>query len=325
MKISGFFKGEDSPKSSIKWLKVAGFSAVVMVIAWWLPRFDLQSVSAALLAADFSLISICLLMVLIFWCLRGYMLWLIMCVGGQLGWGLVMMANFVGGMTDQIFPGRTGYVVRWGILSFRSDLTKSFVFSALSASVLVEGLVLIGLFFLSFALSQHIPAPLSARVVAGMGFGTLLLLLGLLFSHKIEHLFSKTVLNKVNPLMALVRIAHKIKEPKAIAWMSVSLVAWCVEIGIAMLAAQAFHFELSISQAVLLVLCINIGIAVPVSPGNIGTLQLIITTVITQMGVDPATALAYSIGFHAIHLVPLFVGGIISASILGLRPVEATN
>lgn len=99
--------------------------------------------------------------------------------------------------------------------------------------------------------------------------------------------------------------------------------AWVVEVLVALASLAAFGLPATASVAVLLVLATTLSAAASVSPGNTGAFELAVVLVLAGLGVPSGPALAFALGYHAAHLVPVAIlgGGWLLAG--GLAPVRS--
>ena len=73
--------------------------------------------------------------------------------------------------------------------------------------------------------------------------------------------------------------------------------------------ARAVGIELSVVEAIFLTAVINLGVAIPSSPGFIGTYQWLGVTALSHFDVATEQALAFAILMHAVWYVPTTVVG----------------
>ena len=82
----------------------------------------------------------------------------------------------------------------------------------------------------------------------------------------------------------------------------------------AWLVARSLGIELSPVEALFVTSVVNLGVAIPSSPGFIGTYQWLAVSALALIEVGATEALAFSILMHAVWYVPtLVVGGILLA------------
>ncbi len=119
-------------------------------------------------------------------------------------------------------------------------------------------------------------------------------------------------LTEVSPREALVVLGCT-----GLAWLSFGLGAWA--------SAQALGVSLSPLAVVMLTTTINLGTAIPSSPGFVGTYQWLTIATLEPYGITRDTAFAYSLLLHALMLVPATViGYALTGALLrrGLAPVD---
>ena len=85
---------------------------------------------------------------------------------------------------------------------------------------------------------------------------------------------------------------------------------WCLETAAMCSALSAFGIQPDVMIAALLVVTLNLSFAVPLTPGNIGTHQLISVLILSLFGIERAAALSFSIGYQGtVHLMIVLIGG----------------
>jgi uncharacterized protein (TIRG00374 family) len=95
------------------------------------------------------------------------------------------------------------------------------------------------------------------------------------------------------------------------AWLCWTAGAWSV--------ARSLGIELSPMEAVFVTAVVNLGVAIPSSPGFVGTYQWLGVTALAAFGISTEPALAFSILLQAVWYVPTtLVGGVL----LGARAVN---
>ncbi len=89
-----------------------------------------------------------------------------------------------------------------------------------------------------------------------------------------------------------------------------TVLVWCLETAAMCSALSAFGIQPEVMIAALLVVTLNLSFAVPLTPGNIGTHQLISVLILSLFGIERAAALSFSIGYQgAVHLMIVLIGG----------------
>lgn len=84
--------------------------------------------------------------------------------------------------------------------------------------------------------------------------------------------------------------------------------AWLAEAGSMMILGSPMGVHLSLAQAIMGLLVLNVGIAVPVAPGNVGAYEAATVVGLAPFGVPPAQALALGALHHVVQLAT--IGGV---------------
>jgi uncharacterized protein (TIRG00374 family) len=92
---------------------------------------------------------------------------------------------------------------------------------------------------------------------------------------------------------------------------AISVAAWLVWALAALLVARAVGIELTVLQAVFLTGAINLGVAIPSSPGFVGTYQWLGVSALALFGIGQESALAFAIVLQAVWYVPTTVMGLV--------------
>lgn len=105
-------------------------------------------------------------------------------------------------------------------------------------------------------------------------------------------------------------LADPIGRRRGAILVGISLATWAMWALAAWLVARSVGIELSAMEAIFVTAVINLGVAVPSSPGFIGTYQWLCVSALALFDVRASEALAFSILMHAVWYVPtLLVGG----------------
>jgi hypothetical protein len=89
-----------------------------------------------------------------------------------------------------------------------------------------------------------------------------------------------------------------------------SLVAWSAWAAAAILVARSVGIELGVLDALFVTAIVNLGVAIPSSPGFVGTYQWLAVQSLAVLDIGNEDALAFSILLHAAWYVPTtLVGG----------------
>jgi hypothetical protein len=117
-------------------------------------------------------------------------------------------------------------------------------------------------------------------------------------------------------------LAAPIGRRRVLHWLVLSLAAWTVWAVGAFLVARSLDIELSLVEALFVAAVMNLGVAIPSSPGFVGTYEWLGVTSLGLLGVSASQALAFSILLHAAWYVPTTLVGGAALGVRGLQRVR---
>jgi len=92
--------------------------------------------------------------------------------------------------------------------------------------------------------------------------------------------------------------------------MAAAAIAWVAEAAVAWLTAAAFGARLSAIGAMVPVLAVNLALAVPAAPANLGTFEAAAAIAAAAAGVPHERAVAFAISYHAVHLIVVWLAAL---------------
>src|SRR5262249_41221795 len=111
-----------------------------------------------------------------------------------------------------------------------------------------------------------------------------------------------------------------VRSPRAIGRaLGASLVAWALEVVVLTTALRAVGIHLPLAATIIVLMAINIMIAMPVTPGNLGMVEVGATCGLLQFGIDREKALAFAVCYHALQTLPVAALGFVVATREGLH------
>ena len=126
------------------------------------------------------------------------------------------------------------------------------------------------------------------------------------FSPKLAHFVGQTIERFLVGTMAIHNWADVVKI------MSLSLLSWVIQIVMVYFTSSALGIDLDVITSSIVLLIINLGLIIPLAPGNIGTFQFFCILALSLFSVTKSKALTFSIIFQAIQGLPVIIGGGIS-------------
>jgi glycosyltransferase 2 family protein len=108
-------------------------------------------------------------------------------------------------------------------------------------------------------------------------------------------------------------LAHEVRlrlrGPSGFAAAVLSMAAWCLWALSAWLVASSIGIELTPFDAFFVTAVLNLGVAIPSSPGYIGTVQWLSISALGVLGVRHADAFAFSVLMHGAWFIPMTLAG----------------
>jgi len=320
-----------------------GVSIILMValLALFLWNVDFDEMMHGLAQANPWLIALAAILALISYAARVIRWMLILRPVARVRLSSAMLATAVGYAAITLLPARMGDIIRPVLLAKRDR----FPVSAGLASILTErvfDLWTVVLFFLVFLiwppsmmdLDAGAEANLHLLQVSGYAVGIALLLgtlvlLGLFrYQDRFVEKLSKPMArfapkwqqpfaNFLNHFLDGLRVLQRPRDLVVTA--TASFVLWYIIYWQVKVTLLAFHLDLPLRVAFLLVTLAVIGLAIP-TPGGVGGFHKATQVGLTTFfGVELNLATAIAIVYHAICFVPITVIGLLCLPLLGMR------
>ena len=110
-------------------------------------------------------------------------------------------------------------------------------------------------------------------------------------------------------------LSDPLSVDRGLVWYGLSVAAWAAWAVAAILVGRAVGVELSLVDAVFVTAALNLGVAIPSSPGFVGTYQWLGVSALALFGIDREAGLAFAIVMQAVWYVPTtIVGAVILVS-----------
>lgn len=250
-------------------------------------------------------------------------------------------ATVIGFMSNYIFPARMGEVIRAYVIGHREQISKSTSFATIVVERLFDGfavlsaLILVVVFYpfpAGFYENQYLN-PHNLRIAGIVSGGLCVFALGFLLI--LKHHYSRVIqfLEKrrkpdasqiwdklIHVIDSFSQGLESLKGGKHIAWIiGLSLMVWLSIFASLYAAYPAFGINLSFFSAILVTVLIAAAVAIPSSPGFIGTYHFACAVGLTLLGVEAHTAQSFAILLHAAIIIPVIILGLVFAAKEGLN------
>ncbi len=104
-------------------------------------------------------------------------------------------------------------------------------------------------------------------------------------------------------------LSDPLSVERGLVWFGISVAAWGAWAIAAILVGRAVGVELSLVDAIFVTAALNLGVAIPSSPGFVGTYQWLGVSALALFGVGRAEGLAFAICMQAVWYVPTTIVG----------------
>jgi uncharacterized protein (TIRG00374 family) len=228
----------------------------------------------------------------------------------------------IGFTVNNLLPFRMGEVARCYLLARWCSVSYGATVASLVVERVLDGLSLAVLLFVALLLWPTAPGYLRAvEFAAGVGFlaGAIVLALAAWRASLVTSLagwvstpLPRGVAEKIVRLTEnFARSLALVHDPSRLARvLGLSLVAWCIELGLFFVLLLALALPASYPLALLVGSAANFATLIPSSPGYAGTFDSAVIKILTDSaGVSAVQALAYDVAVHAALWLPVVVVG----------------
>ena len=233
-------------------------------------------------------------------------------------------AMLIGGLAcNNVLPVRIGEFLRAGWLSRDARISGGRAFG----SVVLDRICDVVMLALLFAIGLQAVA--SAAWLVRLGIGALLAVSAIAIVLVLARLYSRRrgrqdeSLERGRLMTILRETVEMLGEPigrhRAATWLGLTACTWILSSVAATLVGRALGIDLSPIEAVFVTSSLALGVAIPSSPGYIGTYQWIGVAALGLLEVPVEQALAFSILMQATWYVPTTLAG---GAVIGLRAIR---
>ena len=235
--------------------------------------------------------------------------------------GPLFSALMIGQMVNALLPARLGELARAYLMGERERQSKGLALGTIALEKLIELIVLLVLFlglvpFLALPVWLYQPGITLALITAALCLAALVL------AYR-----RQAVLSMWNRLLgglpALARPAFLQEAEAALQSLDIlrrprlilsiwgwSVLIWSLAIATNYVVFLAMGLSLSMLVAAFLLVVLQIGIAVPSSPGKVGVFHYLTVLALSVFGAQKDVALSYAVVLHLVIYVPVIVLGV---------------
>ena len=221
---------------------------------------------------------------------------------------------------NNVLPGRIGDFLRARWLGIASGMAGGKAFGTVILDRAFDLVTLVGLLIVGIAAvasSEWLVQLAAAGAVVVLGFAAVVLFSRTYIARRDRHRHERGL---VRGLVrdTVERLAEPLGRRHLLVWLALSLGAWAMWAVAALFIARSLGIELSLAEALFVTAVLNLGSAVPSSPGYVGTYEWLGVASLGLLDIDHEPALAFTILLHAAWYVPTTLFGAVA---LGTRGV----
>jgi len=225
---------------------------------------------------------------------------------------------------NNVLPGRIGDFLRARWLGLEARMAYGTAFGTVVLDRAFDVVVLVGLLIVGIgavASSAWLWQLAAAGVMLVLGMAAALLLSRVYIGKRDRDRRERGLVRRL-VRDTVERLAEPFGRRHVVVWLGLSVLAWSMWAVAAYLVARSLGIELSLTEALFVTAVINLGSAVPSSPGFVGTYEWLGVAALGLLDVDHEPALAFTILTHAAWYVPTTIFGAVA---LGLRWVAGVR
>jgi uncharacterized protein (TIRG00374 family) len=321
--------GEDAAPPRVL-VRVLGAAAMAGALVWALHGLDLRTVGATLAGARPGWLALAVLLNLVAVCFQaGRWLALLRPLLPGATLGSAFKAMVVGTAVSAVVPARAGELARIQWFARRTGLARASIAGSIVLDYVVNAVgLLLGLAVLPYFLP--VPAWIRRSIVGVLIAFAAAATLVLIVRPSTAEVSPSRWRGRLSGLTrALVRARQGLaatNHPRALAGSILSsLGSWTLEVYVIAAAMKALAIVAPVSTAVVVLMAVNLALAIPGPPGNIGTLELGATVALVGFGVAKEKALALGVVYHLLQLVPIGLLAMLFVSRADKRGIRLTG
>ncbi|OGQ48946.1 MAG: hypothetical protein A3I09_03295 [Deltaproteobacteria bacterium RIFCSPLOWO2_02_FULL_47_10] len=209
-------------------------------------------------------------------------------------------ALVIGYMANNVLPARIGEVVRIHMLGKDALISRVTTTASVISDRIIEG---VGLLVLAMCLSSFSTVPVWMErgliITLMVVFG--LLIAALIYSKK--GLKNEWLIKFQDGLKGIANLNTSARG------FFLSIVSWLVQCLMIYMTQIAFGVHLPLVSVLLVIVAVNIAIAVPSAPANLGTFELACILAYSSLGVDKNLGLLIGAMYHILQVLPVIITG----------------
>jgi len=297
-----------------RWLiPVLGYTVSVACLVWVYYGFDWKAQLPQLLATDWRFVTVAVVADVFIYIVQAWRWNLVLRPIKRLRMPRTIQAIYIGLFANEVLPLRSGEVIRCYLLARWNALHFSVAVSSALIERMLDG-VWLALGFWTIAHFIELPGYLVAGgqiLVVALLVLTVLLVIAVI--HK-KHAHAAVKGSRwAEVLRHVVDGSHDMgRSPSFLLAGAVSLIYLAMQVIPIYSLAFAYGVNLSLTQAVVVLVILRLGSIPPQAPGNVGTFQFLTILALGLFGVPRGEATGFATLLFVVVTAPLWLGGFIA-------------
>lgn len=278
-------------------------AGVLAACAWFVRGLELRRIGEALAAASPGWVLLAAALNLVQVWFRGALLGALLAPVARIPTARLVRYSLTTFAANNLLPGRAGEVVRVYLLRTREGVPAA---SAVAVALVEKAFELAAMLLVVAPLPLVLPQlPRSVTVAVGLlaagGFVALVVVWALARFVRVD---------AAGWLARFAEGAHVVRSPRlALAALLFAVAVWVADGVEVWLVLRALRLEVHWAAPLLVLLVLNLAIAVPSTPAQVGPFEAAAAGALALLGVPGEPALAFAIIYHAMQVIPVTLLG----------------
>jgi uncharacterized protein (TIRG00374 family) len=236
-------------------------------------------------------------------------------------WSTLFAAMNVGYAINTLLPARLGEVVRAYWVRDRTGVSMVRSLSTIAVERVTDGVAVVIMLVATVPTVAFPRALLGPALTLGAIFFAVLIGMGVLafssgqtegrLARFLRTLEQGRFAVAVRMMTQVFAGLHALRSRRSIALLALyTVLIWTSNVLLSWVALRAFHLAVPFPAAILLTSVLNLGMAVPSSPGYVGVYEYLMVLTLSLYGIAHTPALATAFAYHVISFVPIAIIGL---------------
>ncbi|MBI2092332.1 MAG: flippase-like domain-containing protein [Deltaproteobacteria bacterium] len=218
----------------------------------------------------------------------------------KIGFWVMYRVLTISMMANNILPARMGEIARFYILGKEASISQISTAATILSDRIIEGISFLIMSFLLISLVD-VPKWMERGLYATLAITLAIYILGMIYSKRsIKNSYLERIQKGIAGLVS----------PKLLSsGLIISFISWILQGLLIYMIQVSFNVQLPLWGVVLVLLSVNLIIAVPSAPAQIGTFEFAAVFAYTYLGLDNSTAFLLGATYHILQVVPVTIAG----------------